>query len=133
MPNCARFKAPNTDSTLTTEEEYIALSTAMRGVILIIRIIQELRERKSIEVNSTTDFHCKVFEDNSGALELEKVPKIRPRTKHINVICHWFLEHVQNKPIKIYPISTQHQLSDIFTKPLPSKIFLQHRKNILHW
>ena len=56
----------------TSETEYIALSTAMREVIPIINIIQELRERKFIEANSTTDFHCKVFQDNSGALELAK-------------------------------------------------------------
>ena len=117
----------------TTEAEYIALSTAMREVIPIINIIKELRDRNFIKADSRADFHCKVFEDNSGALELAKTPKLRPRTKHINVIYHWFLDHVRSKEIKIYPILTEQQLGDIFTKPLPSKTFLQHRKSILHW
>ena len=89
-----------------------------------MNIIQELREQNFIEADSTADFHCKMFEDSSGALELPKNPKMRPRTKHINVIYHWFLEHVQNKTIKTYPISTQHQLADIFTEPPLSKPFL---------
>ncbi len=29
--------------------------------------------------------YCKVFEDNSGALELAKLPKMQPCTKHINM------------------------------------------------
>ena len=117
----------------TTEAEYIALSTAMREVIPFINIIQDLKERNFIEADSTADFHCKVFKDNNGDLELAKTPKMRPRTTHINVIYRWFFEHVRNKAIKLCPISTQHQLADIFTKPLPSKPFLQHRKSALHW
>ena len=99
-----------------TKAVYVALSKVMRKVISIINIIQESREQKSIEADSKADFHCKVFEDNYGALELAKTPKMRTRTKHINVIHHWFLEHVWSKTIKIYPISTQHQKADIFTK-----------------
>jgi hypothetical protein len=29
--------------------------------------------------------HCKVFEDNSGTLEIVKIHKYRLRTKHLNV------------------------------------------------
>ena len=72
----------------------------MRNVIPIINIINELRDRDFIKADSRADFHCKVLEDNSGALELAKTPKIRPRTKHINMIYHWFLKHVRNKEIK---------------------------------
>jgi hypothetical protein len=30
------------------------------------------------------DLHCKDFKDNTRAIELAKVPKMHPRTKHIN-------------------------------------------------
>ena len=43
--------------------------------------------------------HCTVFEDNSGALELARLPKIRPRTKHINQAYHHFREHVERREI----------------------------------
>ena len=39
--------------------------------------------------------HCKVFEDNSGALEFARLPKIRPRTKHINQSYHFFHEALE--------------------------------------
>ena len=39
--------------------------------------------------------YCKVFEDNSGALELACLPKFRPCTKHINTVWHHFREHVR--------------------------------------
>jgi hypothetical protein len=34
--------------------------------------------------------HCKLFEDNSGALEFARVAKYRPRTRHINAAWHHF-------------------------------------------
>ena len=37
-----------------------------------------------------------LFEDNKGAEELAKVPKNRPRTKHIATKYHHFREHVRN-------------------------------------
>jgi hypothetical protein len=38
---------------------------------------------------------CKAFKDNSGALELAHLPKMRPQTKHINIKYHHFREHVR--------------------------------------
>jgi hypothetical protein len=42
--------------------------------------------------------HCKVFEDNEGAIEIAKVPKMRPRTKHLNIKYHHFREEVRKGP-----------------------------------
>jgi hypothetical protein len=36
-------------------------------------------------LNATPKIHCKVFEDNAGAIEIANVPKMRPRTKHLNI------------------------------------------------
>ena len=33
------------------------------------------------------------FEDNNGAIELEKEPKYRPRTKHLSIKWNHFREH----------------------------------------
>jgi hypothetical protein len=62
--------------------------------------------------------YCKVFEDNSGTLELARLPKLHPRTKHINVCYHHFCEHVRKVLIKIFPIDTKDQVVDALTKPL---------------
>ncbi len=56
--------------------------------------------------------YYKVFEDNSGALELARLPKLRPRTKHINVCYHHFHKHVREGLIKIFPIDTKDQIAD---------------------
>ena len=77
--------------------------------------------------------HCTVFEDNSGALELARLPKIRPRTKHIYQSYHHFREHVERKEIVIESTPTEHQLADILTKPLAETTFTKHRKAIMGW
>ena len=65
--------------------------------------------------------HCKVFEDNSGALIMAKEHKSRPRTKRIAVKYHHFREHVERGDITIHPIGTDDQVDDLLTKPLPKE------------
>ena len=84
-------------------------------------------------VSKTPTIFCKAFEDNSGALELAKSPKLRPRTKHINLPYHHFREHVRKRIIQLFPISTEFQLADICTKPLPRNLFERFRKSIMGW
>jgi hypothetical protein len=61
--------------------------------------------------------YYKIFEDNSGALELARLPKLCPWTKHINVCYHHFSEYVQKRLIKIFPTDTKDQIADVLTKP----------------
>ena len=77
--------------------------------------------------------YYKAFEDNSRALELAKTPRLRPRTKHINIVYNHFRDHVRKRVIQLFPISTTDQLADIFTKPLSSFLFIKFRKNIMDW
>ena len=76
---------------------------------------------------------CKVFEDNSGALEIAKVHKYRPRTKHLNVRLHHFREHVNNGTITILPIDTKDQLADYLTKPLNHTDLIRLRERVMGW
>jgi hypothetical protein len=78
----------------TTEAEYIAMSQALRDVIPVMNLVQEMRERNFKVICIKPYVYCKVFEDNAGALELARLPKLRPRTKHISVCYHHFREHV---------------------------------------
>ena len=77
--------------------------------------------------------HCTVFEDNSGALELARLPKIRPRTKHINQVYHHFREHVEQKEIVIEATPTERQIVDILNKPMAEPAFMRHCKTIMGW
>jgi hypothetical protein len=54
----------------TTEAEYVAASEALRSVIPMIRLMDELRDRGFTVFSTPPQLHCKLFEDNSGALEM---------------------------------------------------------------
>ncbi len=45
-------------------------------------------------------------------LDLARLPKLCPRTKHIQVCYHHFCEHVRKGLIKIFPIDTKDQIAD---------------------
>ena len=76
---------------------------------------------------------CRVFEDNSGALEMAKVHKYRPQTKHLNVKLHHFRDYVERGKITIKEIGTKHQLADYLTKPLDEKTLKHLRQKVMGW
>lgn len=121
----------------TTESEYVALSESMRSTIPLMHLLDELEDIKIIPRHNTPRVHCKVFEDNSGALELAKVPKLRPRTKHINVKYHHFRYMVDDGNgkgrITVHPIDTKDQIADIFTKAVSHDLFFKFRKLMQGW
>ncbi len=78
-----------------------------------MHLLKEFKVRKFKTICTEPNVYCKVFEDNSGALELTKLPKLRPCTKHINMCYHHFHKHVRSGLIKIFPIDTKVQIADI--------------------
>ena len=117
----------------TTEAEYVSLSQSLRDTIPLMALLNEIKSRYDENIISTPTVRCTVFEDNSGALELSNVPKMRPRTKHINIKYHHFREHVKNKIISVQAVSSENQIADYLTKPLPQDIFQRHRKSLQGW
>jgi len=69
------------------------------------------------------EIHCRVFDDNNGAIGLAISQKHRPRTEHINIKYWHFMEHIMCYNIEILPINTKDQLAYIFTKPFPKETF----------
>jgi hypothetical protein len=112
----------------TTEAEYIAMSQALRDIIPIMNLLQEMREQNFKVICIKPYVYCKVFKDNAGALELARLPKLCPRTKHINVCYHHFCKHVQKELIKIFPIDTKDQIADALTKALAQNDLQCHRR-----
>jgi hypothetical protein len=110
----------------TTQAKYIAMSQALRDVIPVMNLLQEMREQNFKVVCIEPYVYCKVFEDNTGALELARLPKLCPRTKHINICYHHFYKHMQKVLIKIFPINTKDQIAGALTKALAQNDF-QHR------
>jgi hypothetical protein len=97
----------------TTEAEYIALSQSMREVLPIIWLLEEPRQFGIPVLHAKPKVHCKVFEDNAGAIEIANVLKIRPRTKHLNIKYHHFREEIRKRNISIYHTRTEDKIADV--------------------
>ena len=117
----------------STESEYTGLSYALREAIPIMNLLNEMKHHGFNLISDTPTIQCRVFEDNSGALEMATTHKFRPRTKHINVKLHHFRDYVTKGDIRILPISTKHQLADYLTKPLIEEILVPLRKKVMGW
>jgi hypothetical protein len=116
------------------EAEYIALSQAMREGGLTYHMVNGRARQPGIPVlNATPKIHCKVFEDDAGVIEIANVPKMRPRTKHLNIKYHHFREEVRKGSISICHTRTEEQTADIFTKPLPEPSFTKFREKMMGW
>ena len=123
-----------TEITLSsTESEYTGLSYALRETIPIMSLLKEMKLHKFPIPTAVPHIKCRVFEDNSGALEMATNHKYRPRTKHLNVKLHHFRDYVMRGEIAIEKINTKDQLADFLTKPVSAKILLHLRKIILGW
>lgn len=117
----------------STEAEYIALSTSMREIIPLMALLKEMSSKGFIQIHDGPDIHCRVFEDNSGAIEIAKTAKYRPRTKHINTQYHHFRYHVDTEQIRLQYIKSKDQLADMLTKSLPLSDFQRLRKRLMGW
>ena len=122
----------------TTEAEYVALSESMRATIPLMNLMEEFRGQELVTDDVHPNVYCTAFEDNDGALELARAPKMRPRTKHINHKYHFFRSHIYRPgdnagKIHLLSIDTREQLADIFTKAVANELFGKFRKAIMGW
>ena len=118
----------------TTEAEYIALSQAMRELLPMRELLQEVGTTLDLDFAKPAIVHSTVFEDNNGALTLATSPRITPRTKHVAIKCHHFKTSVgAEKGIAIKPIDADQQKADIFTKGLAADKFAHLRKLLMGW
>ena len=98
----------------------------------IIQLLRELHVVMDVgDCNKT--MMCTVFEDNNGAIELAKTPKMRPRTKHVAIKYHHFRSFVAKGVIRILKVDASEQEADFLTKPLPVVLFNYLRKKVLGW
>jgi hypothetical protein len=103
----------------STEAEYGSLSVALRQVIPIRDLLIEMKAQDIINKEFAPKAFCKAFEDNAaGALEMARMPLMRPHTKHINCLYHHFRSHVAHGMITFHAISTEDQTANLWTKPL---------------
>jgi hypothetical protein len=81
-------------------------------------LLEEAQVRGVPVISGPPVVHCKAFEDNLGALELARLPKMQPRTKHINVKYHHFREAVAKGRVSIQHVASKDQLGDALPRTL---------------
>ena len=97
--------------------------TALREVIAIIDLLEDL-STKGLPIHKITPrIRCTTFEDNMSCIKLATNHKTRPRTKHLFIRLHHFRYHIIRKIIHIEYINTKQQIVDILTKLLPQHNF----------
>jgi hypothetical protein len=115
-----------------------------KDLIPIVSLIRKLSSAAGLDASFVSNIHCKVHEDNVGALTL---CHLEPRcmtacSKHYAIKYHWFGEKVAelSQKITLNKIETTNQLGDPFTKGLtcPFATFIdglvaphKHRERVL--
>ncbi|GJY23881.1 retrovirus-related pol polyprotein from transposon TNT 1-94 [Tanacetum coccineum] len=106
----------------TIEAEYMALTKAIKEVIWLRGLLEEL----GVEFN-TVAVNC----DNQGAIHLSRNHVFHERTKHINVRYHFIREVLEAKTVKVLKVGTEHNVADALTKVVPG-LKLQHCLELLN-
>ncbi|KAJ9547325.1 hypothetical protein OSB04_019868 [Centaurea solstitialis] len=71
-----------------------------------------------------------VFCDNVSAMYLASNPVQHQRTKHVENDLHFVRERVAIGHVRVLHVSSAYQYADIFTKGLPSSLFLDFRDSL---
>jgi hypothetical protein len=118
----------------STAAEYVAFSMAMRELLPMRVLLQELASKLDLPSVAESLVKSTVFEDNQGCLALVNVPKMSPRNKYLALKYHFFRSHIgKEKGIVAEWTPSAQQRADIFTKGLPPAQFVIIRKLLMGW
>ena len=71
-----------------------------------------------------------VYCDNISTVYMTSNPIQHQRTKHIEIDLHFVRERVAIGDLRVLHVLTSSQYADIFTKGLPSSVFMEFRSNL---
>jgi hypothetical protein len=95
----------------STETEYQALADTTAELLWLRWLLQDL----GIDCSTAVLIHC----DNRSAIQIAHNDVFHERTKHIKIDCHFVRHHLLQGTLQLRSVSSQDQLVDIFTNPMP--------------
>lgn len=108
-----------TVSRSSAEAEYKGVANAVAETCWIRNLLLEM----DCPLQRATIVYC----DNISAVYLSSIPVQHQRTKHIKIDIHFIREKVQMGQIRVLHVPSSLQHADIFTKGLPSSLFINFR------
>ena len=106
----------------TAEAEFVAAASTVNQALWLRKILVDLHIKQA----EPTD----VFVDNQAAISISKNPVFHGKTKHFDIKL-FFVRKVQKKGnVSLIYCKSEDQLTDLFTKPLPTTRFEHLRQKI---
>ena len=115
-------KRQQTVSRSSAEAEYKGVANAVAETCGIRNLLLEM----GCPLQKVSIVYC----DNVSAVYLSSNPVQHQRTKHIEIDIHFVREKVQMGLVRVLHVPSSLQYADIFTKGLPSSLFLNFRSSL---
>ena len=106
----------------STEAEYRSETATVVELNWVSSLLTEL----GVVLPQSPVIYC----DNIGATNLCSNPVFHSRMKHVAIDFHFIREQVQNGTLRVSHVSSDDQLADALTKPLPKSRFLSLKSKI---
>jgi hypothetical protein len=110
----------------TCEAEYVALSTALREVIPLMRLLDTIMDVWNID---SPQPHIVVHKDNQSNRQLATNEAYKPRMRHLVVKYHHFCDYVNSGCIRIDYIRTMNKLPISSPRPCLKILSLTSERN----
>ncbi|GKC68087.1 ribonuclease H-like domain-containing protein [Tanacetum coccineum] len=111
-----------TQLTAYTHADWVTLSRSSAETAWLRNLLLELHA----SLSTATLVYC----DNVSAVYLSTNPVHHQRTKHIEIDIHFVREYVASGQVRVLHVPFRFQYVDIFTKGLPSTLFLEFRSSL---
>jgi hypothetical protein len=106
----------------SAEAEYRVVANGVVEASWLRKLLHELHN----PLQHATLVYC----DNVSAVYLSTNPVQHQRTKHVEIDPHFVRERVAAGDVRVLSVPTTLQFADIFTKGLPSSVFLDFRSSL---
>ena len=115
-------KRQNTISRSSAEAEYRGVANVVFDATWLRNLLFEMK----IPLSRATVVYC----DNISAIYLSSNPVQHQRTKHVEIDIHFVREKVSLGHVRVLHVPSARQFADIFTKGLPSPLFIEFRTSL---